>query len=1646
MRRPLDESTGQNSFFPWSLDNDVDPVPWESSALTVGSLTLAPVEICANLSNVTPQRDTFPPPCSPFLIPQLLLAHLFWFLGYTCRSSIFAGRKSFLLLLVALPALPVCGHRSDNLLRDRILKSKIHFDPLGTRTLGKLGVYAATFPRRSLAVLCSLKYWALHCISRFGSTFSPGCLPSSPPWDKVGRIGEATNPGPPFQITTLNVVSIGKYQDLLVESHPVPTVSVYTETCLTKTVFETISRKVKRAGRHLIISGICDPRKGRTRQASVVRGESGGTLVASDLPARPSRHPLPPAALLSTRVCEAIVSPNSCFSFRIVGIYGLVLQAESTNHLLYIMLQLAQRSTLPCVFIGDFNCKLDELAIWPSLQQHGWVDIAVHFQNLTGHEPEPTWNGQTRIDFALVPHQLIPWFRNLEVDHDTISDHSKLILTFDSPGGPIFRTLWKTCRDSLGLIGDRKVADIEVTPCDWSWFDECIRRGDVTCACKAFSTNFEDWLRQIHSHIANPFPVKAFLGRGNPCKIQKPIHLPVIPQSRRGEEVPIADDAPIRLRQQVKQLRRILSCTQQLQNHIATNSENSLSAAHSTWVAVLHAGGFPGGFAHFCSEELGILCPCVISRDHLPLLQLLLKELKQYHVVWERDWRSTKTHQSRLFMDEDWRKGGKFHAADLRPPPDPEICIMESAEPGLVVRMRHDKHGPFWVRTISLPPSNVTALVCADESFEILEIRDLMVRTDKPIPGPGAQREVLFITPTSDLPTMFKAKFWAEFWEDDSQPDLAAIQAALEYLPEIPQFSPTITLQEIRSAVQSLNVCKARGPDLWSNSDIRNLTDEFLEHLVELFNSFSLTGQWPASLLEATVALLPKTAGSVTVAQTRPITILSAIYRLWSRVVTRKFIRNAAPFLPTSIQGNRPGASSKWLAVFIQSQIEAALTQNTSLHVASLDLTKAFNLISRELLQVISPKMGVPTEIGQLHLTFLGGLSRNFQILRSISPGQVSTKGVPEGCGFSVCCMLQLNWLMYARTLEVGSSQQVASMFSYVDNWLAVSSVLQNVHSTLDLAHDFARKAGYVISPSKTWVGSTCPKSRTLIKHWSFQGTSVQSVVHKLELGMLFRFSRSMSVQDVVPRWEQGLARVDRLVHKSWHISRKISAVRSVVFPQLLSGCESVHVSLSSLTKIRGKLNCAVHGGKTRSSHRLSPLFTWNQDYEPFLYIFATRLSTLKAMVASFQYDVHEVWNAACDTDLNALPNKILGPVTLFMWSCQVLEWTLHTDLVISTPYSEKLHLLHSPQGLMTEIAQQCWMDLSLQKGKLPAEWHNVSVSVKTLRSMWRRCPSPQPLSLKFRTLGILSGSALAKIRGEDDVKCELCGSNQSGQEHLVLHCPSTAHFRNKPELASLQCLHPFTRCTGIPCSHPRWPSYAAQEKLRAVPGSGRFSIFTDGSAFAPNLPRIRISGWAVAMATDLNFVEVSSGLTTGNLHNIARAETMAIVRTLQLFDQPDIFCDNSGVVRNLLYILEHGFHFVDWRNHPNSDLWSQVAALIVTRRPNSVTITKVKSHRSLPHNAPEGEDGKPGGMILWIIAPRALSRDILILKFQTSEVGYTMKKIRLIWPSDVPPSYMIFLVTYFLPGKPRLPSVPPMVYATFSHRVPKLHICHISP
>ena len=79
---------------------------------------------------------------------------------------------------------------------------------------------------------------------------------------------------------------------------------------------------------------------------------------------------------------------------------------------------------------------------------------------------------------------------------------------------------------------------------------------------------------------------------------------------------------------------------------------------------------------------------------------------------------------------------------------------------------------------------------------------------------------------------------------------------------------------------------------------------------------------------------------------------------------------------------------------------------------------------------------------------------------------------------------------------------------------------------------------------------------------------------------------------------------------------------------------------MSTLKRVRGKFNVAVHSAKTAASHFLSPLFAAKDNYEPFIYIFKTRLPALRATLFTFQTDVHEFWDSLVHVDLVANQTK----------------------------------------------------------------------------------------------------------------------------------------------------------------------------------------------------------------------------------------------------------------------------------------------------------------------------------------------------------------------------------------------------------------------
>ena len=177
------------------------------------------------------------------------------------------------------------------------------------------------------------------------------------------------------------------------------------------------------------------------------------------------------------------------------------------------------------------------------------------------------------------------------------------------------------------------------------------------------------------------------------------------------------------------------------------------------------------------------------------------------------------------------------------------------------------------------------------------------------------------------------------------------------------------------------------------------------------------------------------------------------------------------------------------------------------------------------------------------------------------------------------------------------------------------------------------------------------------------------------------------------------------------------------------------------------------------------------------------------------------------------------------------------------------LHVLLSPLDMWHDCMTQDWFDFAMTKARIPQPFRPYHIPVKTWHSSaskdWH---NKHPLALRYRTFGILPGSALAKINQEDEKKCEFCGLPDVGHQHLVTECEATAPIRNKPEFSSLHSVNLFTRCTGVPAQNQdiQVSQTAPNHSWPQSDPETIYHTFTDGSASPPDLPQIRLSSWGI--------------------------------------------------------------------------------------------------------------------------------------------------------------------------------------------------------
>ena len=122
------------------------------------------------------------------------------------------------------------------------------------------------------------------------------------------------------------------------------------------------------------------------------------------------------------------------------------------------------------------------------------------------------------------------------------------------------------------------------------------------------------------------------------------------------------------------------------------------------------------------------------------------------------------------------------------------------------------------------------------------------------------------------------------------------------------------------------------------------LPNPFWDFMAVVFNMVEATGIWPSSLERALVSLIPK-GDDGKPENMRPITVTSAVYRLWAATRMRHVKKWQEKWMDNSQHGARSGHAVEDIYWKLAIQIEEAMMTGVPLYGFSLDYSKCFDNI-----------------------------------------------------------------------------------------------------------------------------------------------------------------------------------------------------------------------------------------------------------------------------------------------------------------------------------------------------------------------------------------------------------------------------------------------------------------------------------------------------------------------------------------------------------------------------------------------------------------------------------------------------------------------------------------------------------------------------
>eukprot|EP00438_Fugacium_kawagutii_P006581 Skav208855 [mRNA] locus=scaffold2996:279682:284739:+ [translate_table: standard] len=1264
-----------------------------------------------------------------------------------------------------------------------------------------------------------------------------------------------------------------------------------TENSATTTVQHQLSVQFKNRGYHQVWSPPVPPHFAHQRDDTAVRGMASGVSFHSKYPCRNSRIPISPE-IDPTRFLSVVVQIAE-WSFHCVVLYGypssLPQSKTKTCRLVHEAMQAIEQVGLPALILGDINHHPADLPPCQALQHMGYTFSSDLYQQLHGRPMPPTCRNATTHDQILFHPAMHTYVRDLQVDQQYLfHDHNPVVATLQLPVVPPQQQVWNMPKSWVQFEPQGELVA--------KHFDEASSQHDIPTSHQPWTpqpsvNHLRIWsevceqaidraIHEQHLHSPDKYPQsrlpRACKGRCIPRQLITKDHKMPIKQACHGQYNPPAECISFRILHWTKQTRRVQSLRNLVRKTEQGYATTSYEQLQMEWNAIGRAKGF-GSFAKWCAyqPELGCYPYEVPSLDYLDTLAQLL----QYHTdAKTRAELALKQKNARYHKYYDQQHNHlKQTIGQIKGNAHPSLTMVNyatSAPAQLLlsdqgfIELQLDAHVQFTVGQ----PATYDSHPCVVHDQEDSKISLMLEHADATL-SPRGDLVQQHTSQASQHIFHQLDEFWSQFWKRDSPQESDIDQHWSDFkdlVASIPPLPPVqINLEQTEDWIRALSKQKsgtARGYDGWHSDELKSLPRTCIHSPSRIFAE-----QPPQSILHveinhAVTLPLGKKPDSDTAAQTRPITLLPLVYRLWARVISQQILTQWIPHMPVEIIGFLPGRSPQRYLTAMQFELEKNHTRDPSAmpqwQGATLDLVKCFNLIPRAPARYALEQAGIPSRYVSQWLHTLNELQRWWKVHDDLHCAGPTTTGAPEGDSWSVlaCVALSRLWVELVR-------QDETSPYCYADNWAWRSlSTPANLHS-IALTKTFTNSLRLKIDWSKTWIwfsGSTpSPQWLRDLQAACDAEVEVAQVHVARELGYTIHYNKQHSRATQRARHEQALEYIHRAKQPQLTLDSRAKLCHYAM-TKALWGTETYVVGQSWFQQLRAAMAKTLVPDKSHSNSHVAAMLLSKHLVDPELYHIQQCVRTCRNMLVmqrpAEQSKFFQI--ASCHSTRHY---EVWGPSGTLAYNLGKLAWSVRADGCILTDTMLQLHLLESSQEDIMSNLEDAWLRHLVQCNMQRPEWTHLPIpNRRATLQVIKSTPQAQHKTIAQAITGASMLASQIQHFGESDEKCALCGEVDS-YVHRALECTSTADVRSKFQdiVDMYDELNPCHVTFPVVYMHPhhtfnQWhfanrptPSLTddANQKLNHEIASQGFAVFyTDGSCDHPHDPSARRAACAAVL------------------------------------------------------------------------------------------------------------------------------------------------------------------------------------------------------